>query len=31
MLDASKSKGYVPVVQLHATYMAVRPFARWFR
>jgi hypothetical protein len=31
MLDASKSKGCVPVVQLHAIYMAVRPFTRWFR
>jgi hypothetical protein len=31
MLDASKSKGCIPVVQLHAAYMAVRPFTRWFR
>jgi hypothetical protein len=31
MLDASKSKGCVPVVQLHATCMAVHPFTRWFR
>jgi hypothetical protein len=31
MLDASKSKGCVFVVQLHATCMAVRPFTRWFR
>jgi hypothetical protein len=31
MLDASKSKGCVPVVRLHATCMAVRPFNHWFR
>jgi hypothetical protein len=31
MLDALKSKGCIPVVRLHATYMAVRPFNRWFR
>jgi hypothetical protein len=30
MLDASKSKGCVPLVQLHAAYMAVRPFTCWF-
>jgi hypothetical protein len=30
MLDASKSKGCVPVVRLHATCMMVRPFNRWF-
>jgi hypothetical protein len=26
MLDASKSKGCTPLVRLHATCMAVRPF-----
>jgi hypothetical protein len=31
MLDASKLKERVPVVQLHAACMAVRPFTRWFR
>jgi hypothetical protein len=31
MLDASKSKGRIPVVRLHAAYMAVCPFTRWFR
>jgi hypothetical protein len=31
MLDASKLKGCIPVVQLHAACMAVRPFTRWFR
>jgi hypothetical protein len=31
MLDTSKSKGCVPLVQLHAACMAVRPFTRWFR
>jgi hypothetical protein len=30
MLDASKPKGCAPLVQLHATCMAVRPFTRWF-
>jgi hypothetical protein len=29
--DASKSKGCIPVVRLHATCMVVRPFNRWFR
>jgi hypothetical protein len=29
MLDASKSKGCAPLVQLHAACMAVRPFTRW--
>jgi hypothetical protein len=31
MLDASKSKGCVSVVRLHATCMAVRPFNHRFR
>jgi hypothetical protein len=31
MLDASKSKGCAPLVQLHAACMAVRPFTRWSR
>jgi hypothetical protein len=31
MLDVSKSEGCIPVVRLHATCMAVRPFNRWFR
>jgi hypothetical protein len=31
MLDATKPKGCAPAVRLHATYMAVRPFDRWFR
>jgi hypothetical protein len=31
MLDASKTKGCIPVVQLHAAYMVVRPFTCWFR
>jgi hypothetical protein len=30
MLDALKSKGCAPLVQLHVAYMAVRPFTRWF-
>jgi hypothetical protein len=30
MLDASKSKGCAPLVQLHAACMVVRPFTRWF-
>jgi hypothetical protein len=30
MLDASKLKGCISVVQLHAACMAVRPFTRWF-
>jgi hypothetical protein len=29
MLDASKSKGCTPSVQLHAACMAVHPFTRW--
>jgi hypothetical protein len=31
MLDASELKVCIPLVQLHAACMAVRPFARWFR
>jgi hypothetical protein len=31
MLDVLKSKRCIPLVQLHAACMAVRPFARWFR
>jgi hypothetical protein len=31
MLDASKSKGCISVVWLHATCEAVRPFNRWFQ
>jgi hypothetical protein len=31
MLDASKSKGCIPVARLHAACMAVHPFTRWFR
>jgi hypothetical protein len=30
MLDASKSKGCILVVRLHAACMPVRPFTRWF-
>jgi hypothetical protein len=30
MLDASKLKGCAPLVQLHAAYMAVRPFTHCF-
>jgi hypothetical protein len=30
MLDASKSKGCILVVRLHAACMLVRPFTRWF-
>jgi hypothetical protein len=31
MLDASKSKGCILMVRLHAACMAVCPFTRWFR
>jgi hypothetical protein len=31
MLGALKSKGCIPVVQLHAACMVVRPFTRWVR
>jgi hypothetical protein len=30
-MDAMKLKGRTTMVQLHASYVAARPFDRWFR